>query len=233
MKHLKIHSSDNVAVALEATEAIPAGHKFALRDIQKGEMIIKYGDPIGTATEFIPEGSHVHTHNVRTALTGQHEYTYIPAPAWTPPQDEQRSFMGYLRPDGRAGVRNEIWIIPTVGCVNAPAQQIEKAAQKYAGGAIEGIHAYGHPYGCSQLGGDMLNTQKILAGLVRHPNAAGVLVLGLGCENNNIPEFRKVLGEVDESRVKFLVCQETEDEVEAGVKLIAEIAEAAKEDNLL
>ncbi|MBQ2956132.1 MAG: altronate dehydratase [Clostridia bacterium] len=230
MKHLKIHPSDNVAVALETTESVPAGHKFALRDIQEGETIIKYGDPIGTATAFIPEGSHVHTHNVRTALTGQHEYTYTPAPAWTPPQDEQRSFMGYLRPDGRAGVRNEIWIIPTVGCVNAPAQQIERAAQKYAGGAIEGIYAYGHPYGCSQLGGDMLNTQKILAGLVRHPNAAGVLVLGLGCENNNIPEFRKVLGEVDETRVKLLVCQDTEDEVEAGVKLIGEIAEAAKED---
>jgi len=230
MKHLQIHPSDNVAVALEAAGSVPAGHKFALRDIQKGEKIIKYGDPIGVATDMIPAGSHVHTHNVRTALSETGEYEYLPAPVWTPPVEEKRTFMGYLRPDGRAGIRNEIWIIPTVGCVNSVAQQIERAAQQYAGGAIEGIYSFSHPYGCSQLGGDMLNTQKILSDLVRHPNAAGVLVLGLGCENNNIPVFREVLGEVDESRVKFLISQETEDEVEAGVRLVREIAEAARDD---
>ena len=226
MKHLIIHPSDNVAVALEATEAIPAGHKFALRDIREGEKIIKYGDPIGVATCDIAEGAHVHSHNVRTGLTEQGEYEYRPSLEWDAPANEGRTFKGYLRKDGRAGIRNEIWIIPTVGCVNAVAQQIEKAAQELVGGAIEGIYAYSHPYGCSQLGDDMLNTQKILADLTLHPNAAGVLVLGLGCENNNIPVFREVLGEVDESRVKFLICQEQEDEVEAAVSLIREICEA-------
>lgn len=230
MKKLQIHPSDNVAVALESAEGIPAGHKFALIDISAGEKIIKYGDPIGTATEVIPKGAHVHTHNVRTALSETGAYEYRPVSEWTPPQDEKRSFRGYLRADGRAGIRNEIWIIPTVGCVNSAAQQIERAAQRFAGGAVEGIYAYSHPYGCSQLGDDMLNTQKILSDLARHPNAAGVLVLGLGCENNNIPSFREILGEVDERRVKFLVAQETEDEVEAGVRLIGEIAEAAAED---
>ncbi len=230
MKHLIIHPADNVAVALETAQGIPAGHKFALKEIRQGEKIIKYGEVIGIALEDIPAGAHVHTHNVRTSLSESGEYEYRPVPAWIPPQDEKRTFRGYLRPDGRAGIRNEIWIIPTVGCVNSVAQQIERTAQKYVGGGVEGVFAYSHPYGCSQLGGDHLSTQKILADLVRHPNAAGVLVLGLGCENNNIPAFREVLGEIDESRVKFLVSQEAEDEIEAGVSLIGEIAEAAKDD---
>jgi len=231
MKTLTIHPTDNVAVLLEAAGDIPAGHKIALTDIAAGEKVIKYGEVIGRATADIRAGDHVHTHNVRTALEESGEYEYHPVPVWTPPEDEKRTFMGYLRKDGRAGVRNEIWIIPTVGCVNSIAQQIERAAQRYAGGAVGGVFAYSHPYGCSQLGGDHLNTQKILADLVRHPNAAGVLVLGLGCENNNIPAFREVLGEADESRVKFLIAQEVEDEIEEGVRLIGEIAEAAKNDH--
>ena len=231
MKTLTIHPTDNVAVLLEAAGDIPAGHKIALTDIAAGEKVIKYGEVIGRATADIRAGDHVHTHNVRTALEESGEYEYHPVPLWTPPEDEKRTFMGYLRKDGRAGVRNEIWIIPTVGCVNSIAQQIERAAQRYAGGAVGGVFAYSHPYGCSQLGGDHLNTQKILADLVRHPNAAGVLVLGLGCENNNIPAFREVLGEADESRVKFLIAQEVEDEIEEGVRLIGEIAEAAKNDH--
>lgn len=231
MKTLAIHPTDNVAVLLEAAGDIPAGHKIALTDIAAGEKVIKYGEVIGRATADIRAGDHVHTHNVRTALEESGEYEYHPVPLWTPPEDEKRTFMGYLRKDGRAGVRNEIWIIPTVGCVNSIAQQIERAAQRYAGGAVGGVFAYSHPYGCSQLGGDHLNTQKILADLVRHPNAAGVLVLGLGCENNNIPAFREVLGEADESRVKFLIAQEVEDEIEEGVRLIGEIAEAAKNDH--
>ena len=231
MRHLIIHPTDNVAVALEATETIPAGHKFALRDIAAGEKVIKYGDPIGIAKEDIKKGEHVHTHNVRTGLAEQGEYEYNPVPEWTPPADEKRTFMGYLRKDGRAGIRNEIWILPTVGCVNSPAQQIAARAQQFVGGAIEGVHTFTHPYGCSQLGGDHENTRKLLMDLTTHPNTAGVLVLGLGCENNNIPAFREVLGEVDESRVKFLICQEVEAEVEAGVQLIGEIAEAAKDDH--
>lgn len=230
MKHLKIHPADNVAVALENSESVPAGHKFALRDITSGEQIVKYGDPIGVATQDIRQGEHVHTHNVRTTLTNQGAYEYRPAPEWMPPVDEKRFFKGYLRKDGRAGIRNEIWILPTVGCVNSPAQRIAACAQSLIGGPIEGIHAFTHPYGCSQLGGDHLNTQKLLAGLVAHPNTAGVLVLGLGCENNNVPSFRNMLGDTDESRVRFLVCQEVEDEVKAGFELVREIVEAAGAD---
>ena len=230
MKQLQIHPSDNVAVLLESVGSIPAGHKIALRDIEQGEKIIKYGDPIGVATEFIPAGSHVHTHNVKTALAETGEYEYAPVPAWNPPKEEKRTFMGYLRDDGRAGVRNEIRIIPLVGCVNAPAQAIERAAQQLVCGAVESICAYTHPYGCSQLGGDLENTQRILTALVRHPNTAGALVLGLGCENNTMASFRALLGPVDERRVKFLIAQETEDEVEAGLQLVREIAEAVQND---
>ncbi len=232
MKHIQIHPSDNVAVALEAAQGIPAGHKFALRDIHEGEAVVKYGDPIGVAIRDIAQGEHVHTHNLRTGLTEQTEYEYRPVPAWTAPANEGRTFRGYPRRNGRAGIRNEIWILPTVGCVNAVAGQIASEAQgiarEYA--AVEGVYAYSHPYGCSQLGDDMKNTQRILADLVKHPNAAGVLVLGLGCENNHIGVFREVLGEVDEERVKFLVCQESGDEVADGVALIREIAEAARND---
>ena len=230
MKTLKIHPSDNVAVLLEEAVGIPAGHKIALTDMAAGEKIIKYGETIGRAAADIRAGEHVHTHNVKTALCESGEYEYHPVPVWNPPAEEKRTFRGYLRKDGRAGVRNEIWILPTVGCVNSIARQIEQAAQRFVGGSVEGIYAYSHPYGCSQLGGDQLNTQKILADLVRHPNAAGVLVLGLGCENNNIPAFREILGKVDERRVKFLVAQEAEDEIKAGVELILEICKRAKED---
>ena len=150
MKTLKIHPADNVAVLLEEADGIPAGHKIALTDLTEGAKIIKYGEVIGTAACDIEKGAHVHTHNVKTALTDSGEYEYHPVPAWNPPADEKRTFRGYLRKDGRAGVRNEIWIIPTVGCVNSVAQQIERAAQRHAVGAVEGIFAYSHPYGCSQ-----------------------------------------------------------------------------------
>ncbi len=233
MKQIQIHPHDNVAVLTEKRGDIPAGHKVALTAIRAGEAVVKYGDPIGMAACDIAPGEHVHTHNLKTALNEQGEYTYRPVGSWTPPPDEGRTFRGYRRKTGRAGIRNEIWILPTVGCVNAVAGQIARAAQEIAEEypAIEGVYAYSHPYGCSQLGDDMVNTQKILADLVHHPNAAGVLVLSLGCENNHLGVFREVLGAVDEERVKFLVCQEAEDEVEDALRLIREIAEAARDDH--
>ena len=243
---LQIHPLDNVAVALAPIPAgeaialdgcapltlredIPAGHKFALRKIGEGEAVVKYGAPIGHAAEPIPAGAWAHTHNVRTNLSGLLEYRYEPAeiPAVTPMRG---SFMGYLRPDGRVGVRNEIWIINTVGCVNKTAERLAALAGARWAGQTDGIFAFVHPYGCSQLGDDHLNTQKLLSRMARHPNAGGVLVLGLGCENNNIPAFREVLGEVDPARVKFLVAQEAEDEIEAGLALIGELVEAMRAD---
>lgn len=203
-----INKLDNVEVNLAD------GHKYALRDIAAGENIIKYGNPIGHATADIKAGEHVHTHNVKTNLSDNLTYTYEPGDLSFPIRDGGKTFTGYVRANGDVGIRNEIWIINTVGCVN-------KIAEKLA--ALTGAYAFPHPFGCSQLGDDQALTQKVLRGLVNHPNAAGVLVLGLGCENNNIPLFKEVLGEYDPQRVKFLICQEAEDEIAEGVKLIQEL----------
>ena len=207
-----INPIDNVEVNLEN------GHKYALRDIACGENIIKYGNPIGHATCDIKCGEHVHTHNLKTNLSDVIEYDYTPE-LNEHSESGDKTFMGYLREWGGVGVRNEIWIINTVGCVN-------KIAKKIAD--ITGAFAFEHPFGCSQLGDDQALTQKILAGMVRHPNAAGVLVLGLGCENNNIEVFKQALGEYDEERVRFLNCQDVNDEVESGVKIVRELQERAK-----
>ncbi|HQA59627.1 MAG: altronate dehydratase family protein [Tepidanaerobacteraceae bacterium] len=245
MAILKINERDNVAVALDtitegetfsvdslsikALEKIDKGHKIALRDIKQGENVIKYGFPIGHATTDIKAGQWVHTHNVKTNLGEISSYEYNPHLSDAEKVETDISFKGFLREDGRVGVRNEIWIIPTVGCVNRNVNMIAQiASQKYAGAKnVEGFYAYTHPYGCSQLGQDHLSTQTILANLVKHPNAGGVLVLGLGCENNNIDEFKKVLGEYNPDKVKFLVAQEVEDEIQAGVDLIGELVEYA------
>ena len=210
---MQINRLDNVDINLEN------GHKYALTDIKKGENIIKYGNPIGHATEDIKKGEHVHTHNVKTNLSGNLEYEYEHKAFYIPYIDEGRTFMGYVRENGDVGIRNEIWIVNTVGCVNKIAERIAAAT---------GAYSFPHPFGCSQLGDDQSVTQKILKGMVNHPNAAGVLVLGLGCENNNIDLFRTVLGEVDERRVRFLVAQEHDDEVAEGIRLVEELKEYAK-----
>lgn len=199
-----INKKDNVEVN------IGDGHKYAAKDIAGGEHIIKYGFPIGHACADIKKGEHVHVHNMKTNLTGKLEYKYTP---FTPKktQKSDKCFMGYVRENGDVGIRNDIWIVNTVGCVNGIAQKLA---------ALTGAKAFPHPHGCSQLGDDMSRTQKILKGMVNHPNAGGVLVLGLGCENNNIDEFKKVLGEINEKRVKFLNCQDVEDEIKEGVCLI-------------
>ncbi|MBR5143585.1 MAG: altronate dehydratase [Clostridia bacterium] len=209
-----INNLDNVDINLED------GHKYAIRDIKCGEDIIKYGNPIGHAICDIKKGEHVHTHNVKTNLSGNLEYTYTPKFYDTPAVPTDRTFMGYVRENGDVGIRNEIWIVNTVGCVN-------KIAQKLA--ELTGARYFPHPFGCSQLGDDQTITQLILRGMVNHPNAAGVLVLGLGCENNNIEVFKKVLGEYNPDRVKFLNTQDHDDDIAAGVAIINELkAYAAK-----
>ncbi len=209
---MKIHYLDNVEVNLSD------GHKYALTDIKSGENIIKYGNPIGHAVTDIKKGDHVHSHNMKTNLSSNLTYTY--EPDYTPTEKKQtdKTFMGYVRENGDIGIRNEIWIIPTVGCVNKIAKTLADRT---------GAHQFEHPFGCSQLGEDQSKTQLILKGLINHPNAAGVLVLGLGCENNNIPLFKTVLGEWNEKRVKFLNVQDCEDELEEGIKLINELKEYA------
>ena len=237
-KIYRIHPKDNVAVALEALRAgdsvdagsgalvlrshVPAGHKVALCDIPQGENVVKYGFPIGTASCGIAAGDWVHTHNTATRLGGKLEYRYEPDFRPLPPQ-KPAVFSGYRRKDGKVGIRNEVWIVPTVGCVNAIAQQIAEEARRALPSGVDGVYAFPHPYGCSQLSQDLLNTQLALCGLIRHPNAGGVLVLGLGCENNTMDEMKKILGPFDENRVKFLICQEQEDEIAAGVGAVREL----------
>ena len=240
--YIQIHPSDTVAVALiplkqgtvieleqktvTLTEDIPQGHKFALQEILEGASVIKYGNSIGTARTTIPEGAWIHTHNMKTGLGELLTYTYEKKTVALPPQKE-RFFQGYRRKDGKAGVRNEVWIIPTVGCVNNVAQAIERACQKEVTGSVEGIVAFTHPYGCSQMGDDQEHTRRILADLVHHPNAGGVLVLGLGCENSNIDELKKYIGTYDSERVRFLVAQEAEDEIIDGIEIVRELAASA------
>lgn len=236
---IKINSGDCVAVALKPLSGgttvtvddqqitllqdIPQGHKFALQDMAAGQPVIKYGAAIGVAKEDIQKGSWVHTHNIKTGLGDLLTYHYEPVNPTVQPTEE-RFFQGFRRADGKAGVRNELWIIPTVGCVNNIATALERKAQYLATGSIDCVAAFPHPYGCSQMGDDQENTRQILADLIGHPNAGGVLVLGLGCENSNIDVLKPYLGDYDENRVKFLVCQESDDEMADGMALLEQLA---------
>ena len=237
-KSIRIHPLDNVAVALTDLHAgetvagitlredVPAGHKIALAPLHPGDKVIKYGCPIGHATVEVAPGSWLHTHNVRTDLSDTLTYTYTP----THPHLEKHApdtFPGFPREDGRAGVRNEIWIIPTVGCVNDIASALARRAQKFLHGSVEDVIAFRHPYGCSQMGDDQENTRRLLADLIRHPNAGGVLVLGLGCENSGVDALRPYLGGAPLPRVRTLVCQEVEDELAAGEALLRELIDQA------
>ncbi len=232
---IKINNNDNVAVALRpinkgtavelgdvtvvTVEDIPQGHKFAIAPIKKGEPVIKYGFRIGNAQEDIEVGAWIHTHNLKTALGDLLEYTYNPTGVDVQPTKEA-FFNGYVRGNGKYGVRNEVWIIPTVGCVNSVAKSIEAKAKellkKYPN--VEDVIAFTHPYGCSQMDNDQENTRTILADLINHPNAGAVLVLGLGCENSNIPVMMDYIGDYDPNRVKFVISQEYEDEIEESLK---------------
>lgn len=235
---IQINDIDNVAVALHpastgtafagvsAIEDIPQGHKMALKDIAAGEMIMKYGLPIGHTTKEIKAGQWVHTHNMATNLKGEVEYNYEPAVKEMDPLPP-KTFMGYRRKDGRAASRNEIWIIPTVGCVNDVAKTLVRDNQHLVKDNIDGLFTFTHPFGCSQTGHDHAQTRRLLAALVRHPNAGAVLVLHLGCENLTHDQFVAELGDYDPDRVKFITCQEFEDELEAGSAALAELAEYA------
>jgi len=203
-----INNLDNVEINIEN------GHKYARYDIAAGENVIKYGYPIGHALYDIKKGEHVHSHNLKTNLKDNEEYTYTPKVSPLGEGRKDETFMGYLRENGEVGIRNDVWIVNTVGCVNGIAKALSEKTCTLC---------FPHPFGCSQLGGDHETTQKILKGLVNHPNAGGVLVLGLGCENNNIAEFKKVLGEYNPERVKFLNCQDSPDELKEGAELINEL----------
>lgn len=248
MQYIKIHSLDNVAVALadlaegaEVTvdnqtvrlrQAVGRGHKFALRTIHQGENVVKYGLPIGHATADIAEGEYIHSHNARTNLSDLDEYSYQPEPQAEAAQGADRDVEIYRRANGEVGIRNELWILPTVGCVNGIARQIQTRFLKETNDAegTDGVFLFSHTYGCSQLGDDHINTRTMLQNMVRHPNAGAVLVIGLGCENNQVDAFRETLGEFDPERVHFMVCQHQDDEVEAGLEHLHQLYEAMRHD---
>ena len=254
MKALKINTEDNVAVllndvrkgefielpggdAIETNEDISRGHKVSLTEIKVGEPIIKYGNVIGSATQDIHSGSWVHTHNVSTGLSGIIEYTYEPDVSKCETSLDisglPKSFCGYVRKNGEVGIRNEIWIIPTVACVNGIAKRLEQLGNEYRDQTMENVDhviAFSHPYGCSQTGEDKTATEKILADLATHPNAAGVLIVGLGCENSGIEFIKEKMTDYDVSRVRFLVCQDVEDEIEKGKEYLKELIDVAAKD---
>lgn len=246
-RYLQIHATDNVAVAIAdlsvgetvqigdrtiaLIQDVPTGHKIALQDFKQGDFIIKYGYSIGHARDVIAEGSLVNETNIKTNLGGLQEYTYTPQPAATLPAKDNLTFKGYRRKNGDVGIRNEIWILPTVGCVNGIinrlAEQLRKETQEVN---VDAILAYTHNYGCSQLGEDHENTRKILRDMVLHPNAGAVLVVGLGCENNQIKAFKEFLGDYDTERIRFMETQKVSDELETGMELLRELYAIASRD---
>ena len=244
---LKINPDDSVVVCLQpkkkgdiididgkqivVNQDTPAGHKILIKDTAKGENIIKYGYPIGHAKEDLKAGDWVNEENLKTNLEGKLDYTYNPVNQNLNIKKENRSFKGYVRKNGDVGIRNEIWIVPTVGCVNGIAERLVKElkAETQMQG-IDAIYAWHHNYGCSQLSDDHENTRKILRDICLHPNAGAVLVLSLGCENNQPEAFMKMLGDYDKSRIKLLVTQQVDDEMEAGMAILRELYEIARQD---
>lgn len=213
---------------LTAGADIPRGHKIALRAVAAGEPVRKYGFPIGQATAAIRIGDHVHSHNLATGLAGEEVYRFHGAAARPAPVAETRAFMGYRRSDGRVGTRNEIWILVTVGCVANTARRIAEIAGRNVAGRVDGVHAFTHPFGCSQLGDDLDATRRMLAALARHPNAGGVLILGLGCESNQLAALLAEVG--DRSRVRAFTTQGEDDEIEAGVAAVEALVTLAEQD---
>jgi altronate hydrolase len=246
-KYIQIDPSDNVAVALvdlakgekflinnmqvELKDTIQMANKFAISRIEKGQNVVKFGYPIGYATESIESGSLVNEKNLKTRLEGILDYQFDQQLTEITYPDRNLKFNGYRRKSGEVGIRNELWIVPTVGCVNGVGERIISSFKSEIGEfKLDAIEIFKHNYGCSQLGGDHENTKKILRDIVLHPNAGGVLVIGLGCENNQPVEFEKFLGDYDKDRVKFLVTQKVNDEHEEGVKLLRELYDKACKD---
>lgn len=246
-KYIKINPADNIIVAVEiipagstieidgkslqVSRAIPAGHKVAVQDFEPGDNIIKYGFPIGHATQAIPAGGWVNERNIKTNLSGLLDYTYDPQAIPPIEAKGEHTFKGYRRKNGEVGIRNEIWLIPTVGCVNGIVNQLaERLRNETQSMGVDAIVAFPHNYGCSQLGEDYENTRKILRNMVLHPNAGAVLIVGLECENNQPDTFREFLGEYDEERVRFMVTQQVDDEVETGMQLLRDLYDLASAD---
>ncbi|WP_297512152.1 UxaA family hydrolase [uncultured Caulobacter sp.] len=222
---LELHGRSIVAQA-----AVPKGHKIAIRAVAAGEDVLKYGWPIGRATADIAVGDHVHVHNVETRLDGVEGYVFAPAPPEAPGPGATRTFEGYRRRNGRVGTRNEIWVLCTVGCVANTARRIAEKAHARFAGRVDGVYAFPHPFGCSQLGDDLTHTRALIAGLAAHPNAGGVLILGLGCENNQLKALLDSAPDIDRERLRSFTTQMVEDELEDGLAAVEALVEIAERD---
>ena len=244
---IKIHRDDNVLIALTrleegselvadgqnvlVTQAIEKGHKMALADIPAGENVVKYGSPIGHAKEAIRAGQWVHSHNLKTNLNDELEYQFNQTLASIDESSEKTPVQLYRRKNGEVGIRNELWVIPTVGCVNGIARQLADTFEKENDcSGIDGVFHFPHQFGCSQLGEDHRQTRQLLQNMAMHPNAGGVLIIGLGCENNQVEAFKETLGDYDESRIRFMICQVEEDEIETGLNLLQELHSGMQND---
>lgn len=243
---LRIHPEDNVGVLLSdgapgdlveidgkrfaLGEEVPRGHKVALRALAPGEAVVKYGFPIGHVTEAVEAGRWLHSHNMATGLSDTLSYAFEPAAPRPVEVPVRSTFQGYRRGNGRVGTRNELWVLNTVGCVNRAAERIARLAHERFAGVIDGVHSFSHPFGCSQLGDDLQNTRRVLAGLMRHPNAGGVLVIGLGCENNQMADLLALAGDVDRDRLRFFNSQDVFHEIETGMEAVEELVEVMRHD---
>ena len=226
MSKIIINEKDNVAVTLTGEGGIPAGHKFALKDIPKGEKVIKYGEVIGIAKENIKNGEWVHVHNVKSNLDESVEYSYnFSAQAV---EKGKATFMGYKRKQGRAGIRNDIYIIPTVGCVNDVCIRLAKECQQLVDGSIDGVFALTHQFGCSQLGEDNDNIRNLISSVALNPNASFVLIVGLGCENNRLCGVIECLKPYNRENIAYFNCQDVEDEHAYGMQILKGFIELAK-----
>ena len=236
---VRVDPADNVATLLDdgqagesvagvtLTDDVPRGHKVALMPIAAGDPVVKFGFAIGATRRAIATGEHVHSDNLATALAGALDYRYAPATQPLVSAAEAATFEGYVRGDGRVGTRNEIWILPTVGCVARTAERIATRAAAALGDRVDGVHAFAHPHGCSQLGRDLDGTRAILASLACHPNAGGVLVIGLGCEENQLAALIAEVPAWRRGAIRTLVAQASADEVAEGCALVAELADQA------
>ena len=244
--YLKINPADSVVVCLSPkkkgdlitvdgrqiaiNQDTPAGHKVLIKDVAEGENIIKYGYPIGHAMTALRAGDWVNENNLKTNLSGTLEYTYNPITEQLTYTNQNRTFKGYVRKNGDVGIRNEIWIVPTVGCVNGIAEKLVAKLKQEKPEGVDNIYAWHHNYGCSQLSEDHENTRKVLRDICLHPNAGAVLVLSLGCENNQPEDFMAMLGDYDKDRIKLLVTQRVDDEIEAGMQILRQLYDIASQD---
>lgn len=246
-RFIRLHPADNVGVLREnvragapiggdlaASKEISSGHKVALRSIEQDEPVVKYGQPIGVASKAIAPGDHVHVHNISADIRARGDITAEAAPL--PPLEAAPAFDGYRRPDGRVGTRNYIGVLTTVNCSATVARQIAQWANRRLNlyPNTDGVVALTHTTGCGtpSRGEGVENLQRTMAGFARHPNFAGVLIVGLGCEANQLGALMETQGLASSDRLRTLRIQEaggTLAAIEKGASIVDDLLAVANE----